>query len=154
VLSRLLSLLAVSPLLVTLAGCGSAQPSPAATTAPSPSPAASATPAPAAAGLPAVVAEAMGRVQTLLANPGDAAAMQATFSPSFLTGIPAEKMKGLFTAIKSQLGACKDQSAVQVKSDTTAVVRVKCEHGDLDVTVQVNPAPPHLVEAILLKPAS
>jgi hypothetical protein len=138
----------VAALLVALAGCGSSPPAPAIAPPPAASaaPASPVTPAAAASGLPTSVDEAMGRVQTLIANPDDGVAMQATFSPTFLTSIPADKMKGL--------GACKDRSVVQVKSDTTALVRVQCERGALNVTIVVNPAPPHLVEEILFKPAS
>ena len=146
----------VAALLVALAGCGSSPPAPAIAPPPAASaaPASPVTPAAAASGLPTSVDEAMGRVQTLIANPDDGVAMQATFSPTFLTSIPADKMKGLFSAMKSQLGACKDRSVVQVKSDTTALVRVQCERGALNVTIVVNRAPPHLVEEILFKPAS
>jgi hypothetical protein len=43
---------------------------------------------------------------------------------------------------------------VQVKDETAAVVRLSCERGGVNATIVVNPAPPHLVDGILLKPAS
>ena len=95
----------------------------------------------------------MARVQALLANPGDSAAIPATFSPAFLAAVPADKVKDLFTAIKSEIGACTARSAQQVKSDTAAVVRIQCEHGAINATIVVNAAPPHLIEGLLLKPA-
>jgi len=33
---------------------------------------------------------------------------------------------------------------------TSAVVRLQCEHGAVNATIVVNPAPPHLVEGLLL----
>ncbi len=150
-------------LLVTLSACGGAAeppapPVPAAAPAATAPPAAPVVPAPAAppaapaAALPPLVDEAMGRVQDLLADPSDAA-IKATFSPTFLAAVPAEKVKALFTAMKGELGACKERRAVQVKNDASAVVRLQCERGAVNATVVVNAAPPHLIDGLLLKPA-
>ncbi len=149
-------LLAIAPaLLLALAACGgAAQPAPAAPPAASPAATAPAAPAPAAPAVatPPLVDEAMGRVQGLLADAGDAA-IKATFSPTFLAAVPSDKVKGLFTELKGQLGACKERRTVEAKDDKTALVRIQCEHGALLATVVVNGAPPHLVDGLLLKPA-
>jgi hypothetical protein len=146
-----------------LAACGGApDPSPAtpatpATPAAPPSSAAAATPDPSAApaaasGLPPAVEEAIGRVQGLTADAGDAA-IQAAFSPTFLAAVPPDKVKSLFTQLHGVIGACKDHKPVTVKDDTKAIVRLQCEHGGLNATIVVNPAPPHLIDGLLLKPA-
>lgn len=111
-----------------------------------------ASPAPATA-LPPVVEEAIGRVQGLVVHPNDAA-IKATFSPTFLAAVPADKVKALFTQLKGSVGACKEHRAEQVKNDTTALVRLQCERGAINATIVVSPAPPHLIEGLLFKPAS
>jgi hypothetical protein len=146
---------------LTLLACGGAAAPPPAAAAPAaaaPPPAAAAPPpsaaaAPAAAlATPPLVEEAMGRVNGLLADPSDAA-ITAAFSPTFLAAVPPEKVKGLFTAMKAQLGACTERHAVDVKSDRSALVRLQCERGAVHATVVVNGAPPHLIDGLLLKPA-
>jgi hypothetical protein len=102
--------------------------------------------------MPPLVDEAMGRVQALFADPSEAG-IKATFSPAFLAAVPPDKVKQLFTAMNGELGACKERHAVQVKNDMAALVRVQCERGAIHATIAVNPAPPHLVEGLLLKPA-
>jgi hypothetical protein len=145
---------------VTLAACaGSAEPAPA-TPSPASSSASSAAPTPTSSAAPAIgdvlpplVEEAIGRVQGLTVDPSDAA-IQATFSPTFLASVPADKVKALFTQLRGDVGACKEHHAVHVKNDSTALVRLQCERGAVNATVVVNPAPPHLIEGLLLKPAS
>jgi hypothetical protein len=104
------------------------------------------------AALPPLVDEAIGRVQGLVVDANDAA-IKATFSPTFLAAIPTDKVKALFTQVKEQVGACKERRAEQVKNDTSALVRLQCERGAINATIVVSPAPPHLVEGLLLKPA-
>jgi len=156
-----------SALLLTLTACGGAAAPPPAAPPPAPAgPAAHAAapaapvdpggapspPAAPAVALPPLVEEAMGRVQGLLAGPGDAA-IQATFSPTFLAAVPGDKVKALFTELQKQLGACKDRRAVEVKNDRAALVRLQCERGAVLATVVVNAAPPHLIDGLMLKPA-
>ncbi len=102
--------------------------------------------------MPPLVDEAVGRVVGLLADANDAA-IKTTFSPTFLGAVPPEKVKALFTALKGQLGACTERRPVEVKNDTSALVRLQCERGALNATVVVNAAPPHLIDGLLLKPA-
>ncbi len=163
-MNRPLSFAPVLLLVLVASGCAAdpppvapppAGPAPAAPAAAAPAaPAAPAAAAPAApaAGLPPLVDEAMGRVQGLFADPNDAA-IKATFSPTFLGAVPADKVKALFTALHGELGACKDRRPVEVRSDTAALVRVQCERGAIHATIVVNAAPPHLVDGLLLKPA-
>jgi hypothetical protein len=154
----------VSAFSVAVVACGGSQepapaapaPAAAASAAPTPSaaPAASAAPAgsgsasPASADLSPIIEEAIGRVQGLTADPSDAA-IQATFSPKFLAVVPAEKVKSTFTGMH-----CTQHTAVKVKDETTAIVRLQCEKGTFNAAIIVNPAPPHLIEGLLLKPAS
>ena len=147
-----------SLVLSTLAACGSS-PAPAPTmtaSAPTTSATPAAAPATAAAtttALPPPVEEAIRRVQGLTADAADAA-IPATFSPTFLASVPADKVKALFTQLHSEIGACKEHRAVQVAGETKALVRLQCERGALDATIVVNPASPHLIDGLLLKPAS
>ena len=140
-------------LLAALTACAAESAAP--PQAPTPPPiAASALPvapgAPATA-LPPVLEEAIGRVQGLLGDANDAA-INATFSPTFLAAIPAEKAKAVFTAAKARVGACKEHRAEQVKNETTAVVRLQCERGAINATIVVDSAPPHQIDGLLLKP--
>lgn len=145
--------IAMLPPLILLACGGSQEPAPAAPSASS-APTGSATAAPASStGLSPAIEEAIGRVQGLTADPNDAA-IQSTFSPAFLASVPADKVKSLFTSVHGDIGACTQHTPVKVKDETTAVVRLQCEHGALNATIAVNPAPPHLIEGLLLKPAS
>jgi len=91
-------------------------------------------------------------VLALLADPNDAA-INATFSPTFLAAVPPEKGKAVLAAAKADVGTCKERRLVEakVKSDTAAQVRLQCERGAENVTVVVNAAPPHLIEGVLLK---
>jgi hypothetical protein len=91
-------------------------------------------------------------VQGLTVDASDAA-IQAAFSPTFLAAVPPDKVKALFTQLHGGMGACKDHKPVTVKDDTKAIVRLQCEHGALNATIQVNPAPAHLIDGLLLKPA-
>jgi hypothetical protein len=143
--------------LVLLACGGSQEPAPA---APAPAPVASAAPAGSGTAAPAsatslspIVEEAIGRVQGLTADPSDAA-IQSTFSKAFLAAVSADKVKSLFTSMHGDTGACTQHTAVKVKDETSAIVRLQCEHGAVNAAIVVNPAPPHLVEGLLLKPAS
>jgi hypothetical protein len=97
------------------------------------------------------VEEAIGRVQGLTADPNDAA-IKAAFSPAFLASVPADQVKGLFTQVHGNLGACTAHTAVKVKDDSSAMVRLQCERGALNATIVVNPS--HLIDGLLLKPAS
>jgi hypothetical protein len=152
----------LATLSLTLFACGGSQePAPAAPgSTPAPAQAASAAPAGSGAAAPAsstglspIIEEALGRVQGLTADPSDAA-IQSTFSPAFLAAVPADKVKSLFTSMHGDIGACAQHSALKVKDETTAVVKLQCEKGAVNATIVVNPAPPHLVEGLLLKPAS
>ena len=99
-----------------------------------------------------MVDEAMARVQGLITDPNDAA-IKATFSPTFLATIPPDKVKAVFVATKAAVGECKERRAVLVKDQMGALVRLQCECGAVDATIAVNPAPPHLIDGLLLKPA-
>ena len=101
--------------------------------------------------MPPLVDEAMVRVQGLIADPNDAA-IKASFSPTFLAAIPPDKVKAVFIAAKAGAGECKERRAMVVKSETGALVRLQCERGALNATIAVNPAPPHLIEGLLLQP--
>jgi hypothetical protein len=118
---------------------------------------AAAAPTVAPASSPAVLSpgltEAMSRVRGLLVDPTDAA-IQAAFSPAFLAHIPPNKVKSVFGQAKSHLGSCNDEQVVKLENDTTAVVRVNCDGGADNVAITINPEPPHLIERLLVKPAT
>jgi hypothetical protein len=144
--------LSALPALVLVAACGGVvevNPPPATVVASTPALAPSAVPV---AALPAPVEDAIVRVQGLFVDPSDAA-IAATFSPTFLAAVPPDKVKGIFTAAKAQVGTCKEHRAEQVKNETSATVRLQCERGAVSATIVVNPAPAHLVDGLLIKPA-
>jgi hypothetical protein len=80
------------------------------------------------------------------------AAIAMTFSPTFLAAVPPDKVKAVFAGMRAQVGACKEHRAEQVKDETTALVRLSCERGAMKAAIVVNPAPPHLVDGLLLGP--
>jgi hypothetical protein len=63
-------------------------------------------------------------------------------------------VKSVFSEAKSYLGSCNGQHVVKLESETTAVVRVDCDRGADNVVITINPEPPHLIEGLLLKPAT
>jgi hypothetical protein len=103
-------------------------------------------------GLSPALTEALGRLRGLFADPNDAA-IQAAFSPTFLASVPADQVKTVFAQARAGVGACTEQRPMTVKSETTTVIHIQCERGALTATLVVNPAPPHLVEGLLIKPA-
>jgi hypothetical protein len=131
---------------VALGGC--------ATEAPPPAAAPVVPAAPPGPALPPVLEEAIGRVKSLIGDPNDAA-IKASFSPTFLTSVSPEKVKAVLSATNAQVGACKAHRAEQVKNDFgwAAEARLQCERGAINASIVVNPAPPHLIEGLLLKPA-
>ncbi len=93
----------------------------------------------------------MDRVKGLIVDPTDSA-IQAAFSPMFLSQIPPDKVKDVFTRTKFGVGVCKDQQVVTVDSVTSADLRLSCERGATTVSIVVNADAPHLIERLLLKP--
>jgi hypothetical protein len=98
------------------------------------------------------LAEAMTRVRGLLVDPTDAA-IQAAFTPTFLAHIPPDKVKEVFGHAKSDLRVCKDQQVVKIEDDTSALVRLNCDGGIANVTIKILPDAPHLIDALIIKPA-
>lgn len=93
----------------------------------------------------------MTHVRALLADPTDQGIREA-FSPEFLKSIPPDKVKAVFNDAKSGLGACSDQTIDKLAGNTKAVLTLKCEKGNMSVTIAVDEAAPHLIEGLLLKP--
>jgi len=116
-------------------------------------PASSSASEPVSAMLSPGLGEAVGRVQSLLADPNDAA-IQTTFSPEFLAAIPPDKVKDIFTHAKEHLGSCTKERPVQVQGETSAIVRIECERGALTASLVINPMAPHLLDYLLLKAAN
>jgi hypothetical protein len=159
--SRALLFTTMTCVLVACAGAGPSPPAPPASppvvaTSPPISGAPTLSPVTPAAGtdqaLSPALAEALDRVRGLLAAT-TRAAIETTFSPAFLTKIPADKVKDLLSELHDQMGTCGATQILKIKSDTAAVVQIQCAHGGLNVALVVKPEPPHLLDGLLLKPA-
>ena len=146
----------LASLVLAAVDCGSSQPAPAAS-------AASASTPPEAPSSPAIrlppglstpLVEALHRVHALLDKPDDDAAIQAAFSPDFLSAIPPEKLKSVLTESKAFAGACRSDAVVSTRGEARAVVRLTCERGAIDATIAVDRAPPYRMVGLLLRPAS
>ena len=149
-------------LLLTLAACAGAAPSPD-NSPPQPSPSASAAPSTAGSATPAIahpsepklspaLNEATARLLALIETPSDAG-IAGAFSPTFLAAVPATKVSQLLGSIHSDLGACTKFEALEVADETTGVVRIVCDRGNVNATMKVSAAAPHLFDGLLLKPA-
>lgn len=99
------------------------------------------------------LAEALGRVRGLLGDPNDAA-IRAAFSPTFFAAVPPAKVKALFLQLKTGLGACTSDHPTSISDDTRAIVQIQCDHGAINAALTVNPGAPHLLEGLVLKPAT
>lgn len=111
----------------------------------------------AAPGTPAqlspVLTEAMAHVKAMLADPTDAA-IQARFSARFLSHVPPDKVKDVLTRAHARLGECGEEEATTIKSETSALLRLKCDRGAAAVAISVNRDARHLIEGLVLKPAA
>jgi hypothetical protein len=96
---------------------------------------------------------ALQRVQGLLVDPSDAA-IRAAFAPSFLEHIPVERSREVFQRVNTRAGSCRAYEITSIESETRAVVRLPCARGAVRVELTIEPAAPHLMTRLLLKPAS
>lgn len=94
---------------------------------------------------------ALARVRALLAAP-DRIAVERAFAPAFLAAIPADQVVTIFQAASAGAGACTGQRVAQAPSPGAASVELACEHGGLLVTIDADPAPPHLLRALTIEP--
>ena len=106
---------------------------------------------PAPLAMPEALSAAMEQVRALLEAP-DAPVIQAAFSPSFLAETPAPKAVEVFREIRRASGPCRDHRALTIEGTTRAVLVVECENGELDVTLRVEPSPPHRIEVLFIRP--
>ncbi len=88
----------------------------------------------------------------LIADPTDTA-INAAFSPKFLSKIPPVSVKELLERVGSRIGTCAEQEVVSIESQSNAIVQLNCARGAATVTIAVNPEPPHLITLLLLRPA-
>jgi CubicO group peptidase (beta-lactamase class C family) len=94
---------------------------------------------------------ALARVRALMAAP-DRAAIEKGFAPEFLAAVPPDQVVTFFQNVASGAGACTAQKVVKAASPTGAEVELTCEHGGVLVTLEADPAPPHLIRALKLTP--
>ncbi|MGQ0660472.1 serine hydrolase [Sphingosinicella sp.] len=95
---------------------------------------------------PALRAQAE-RVVTLLRGQGDPAAL---FSPAFLAQVPADRVRAIAAQLTGQYGAVRALAALDAQSATAGTLRVDYERAVVTITVQIAPAPPHLINGLLV----
>lgn len=72
------------------------------------------------------------------------------FSPAFLAHVPPPQVKTIAQQLRSEHGAARGVAAIEARSATSATVRVEMERAVLRLEMSVGPAPPYLVEELLV----
>ena len=72
------------------------------------------------------------------------------FSPAFLAQVPAAKLAEINRQLADSYGKAVWVAGVEEKSDVSGVVLVDFERARLRIQLAVNPAPPHLIEGLLI----
>lgn len=87
------------------------------------------------------------RIVALLRGEGDPASL---FSPAFLAQVPAERVRAIAVQLGSQYGATRGLAGVDARSPTAGTIRIDYERAIVAMDIQIAPAPPHLVNGLLV----
>nr|WP_295372839.1 serine hydrolase [uncultured Sphingosinicella sp.] len=74
----------------------------------------------------------------------------ALFSPSFLGQVPAAQVKAISEQLRSQFGLAKAVNRIEAAGPGSGTVFVDFERATLQVSLSVEPTPPHLIQGLLI----
>jgi beta-lactamase class A len=72
------------------------------------------------------------------------------FSPSFLAAVPVAQVNAISQQLKGQLAAARSVAKIEASSATAGIVFLDFEKGTLQLRLNIAPAPPHLIEGLLV----
>ncbi len=112
---------------------------------------ASCAPAPLDDAQAAAIGIALDRVLALLAAPTVTdAELAAAFAPAFLGAIPPDELRAGLRTLADGAGACRGRAVIGSTGDGVKAT-LQCVNGEVDVTLKVEPAPPHRITSISIQ---
>jgi len=87
------------------------------------------------------------RVVALLRGEAEPATL---FSPAFLAQVPADRVRAIAAQLTGQYGAVRGLAGLDARSATAGTLRIDYERAVVAIDIQIAPAPPHLVNGLLV----
>jgi beta-lactamase class A len=75
---------------------------------------------------------------------------ETLFSPAFLAQVPAAQVKAISAQLKASYGPARAMARIEAKSATSGTVFVDFERATARLEMVIGPAPPHLIEGLLV----
>lgn len=72
------------------------------------------------------------------------------FSAAFLAQIPVERMRAIAAQLDAQYGTPRGLAGVDARSPMAGTIRIDYERAVVAIDVQIAPAPPHLINGLLV----
>jgi CubicO group peptidase (beta-lactamase class C family) len=94
---------------------------------------------------------AFGQVRALLQDPTPEAVERA-FAPEYLRATAPGAVVALFARVREAMGPCSRTRIVRADRETSAQIELTCARGVLDVTLDADAAPPHVIRGLGLSP--
>jgi beta-lactamase class A len=90
------------------------------------------------------------RAETLVALFQGREEPERIFSPAFLAHVPAAQVKAIGEDLKRSYGAARAVSGIEAKTASSGTVIFDFERATLRMDMTIDPAPPHLIEGLLV----
>jgi len=90
------------------------------------------------------------RANDLVALLNGAAEPERLFSPAFLAQVPAAQVKAISAQLKASYGAAKAVARIEASSATNGTIFVEFERATVRLQMAIGPAPPQLIEGLLV----
>jgi hypothetical protein len=75
---------------------------------------------------------------------------ETLFSPAFLAQVPPAQVASISKQLRDSYGAAREVERIEVKTPTSGMVVVRFERAAVKMDMAIGPAPPHLIEGLLV----